>query len=217
MKRIVILASGSGSNAQAVIDAVRDGAIGAEVAAIVTNQPDAGVLRRAESAGIATVVLPLADRRDRELREAYNRELADLISAYDVDLIVLAGWMLILSPSFLDRFPDKIINVHPALLPDGEKDEVETSQGPLPALRGARTVRDALRLRLPLTGATVHFVTRAVDAGPVILREEVPVLADDDEERLHARIKSVEHRLLSQAVALILRETEKERSTWETA
>jgi phosphoribosylglycinamide formyltransferase-1 len=105
---------------------------------------------------------------------------------------------------FLDRFPGKIINVHPALLPDDGGAEIVTSRGRLPALRGAHAVRDALRHGLPLTGATVHFVTSVVDGGPVILREEVPIRADDDEQRLHERIKAVEHRLLPRAVALVL-------------
>lgn len=217
MKRIVILASGSGSNAQAVIDAVRDGEVAAEIAAVITNRPNAGVLRRADEAGIETCVLPLADRRDRERREAYNQQLADFIDGFDPDLIVLAGWMLILAPAFLDRFPGRIVNVHPALLPDDGGDVVGTSRGPLPALRGAHTVRDALREGLPVTGATVHIVTPVVDSGPVLLREEVPIYADDNEERLHERIKAVEHKLLPRAVSLVLHLDEKERLTWETA
>lgn len=217
MKRIVILSSGSGSNAQAVIDAVRDGEVAADIAAIVTNRPNAGVLRRANEAGIEVRVMPLADRRDRDLREAYNQELADVIDAFTPDLIVLAGWMLILAPAFLDRFPGRIVNVHPALLPDDGGDVVKSSRGLLPALRGAHTVRDALRIGLPVTGATVHIVTPVVDAGPVLLREEVPIYADDDEERLHERVKAVEHRLLPRAVSLVLQPEGKERSPWETA
>jgi phosphoribosylglycinamide formyltransferase-1 len=112
--------------------------------------------------------------------------------------------MLILGPEFLDRFPERIVNVHPALLPDDEGIEVLTSHGRLPALRGPRPVRDALRQRLPATGATVHYVTNAVDCGPVILREEVSILPDDDELQLHERIKFVEHRLLPRAVAMAL-------------
>ena len=122
------------------------------------------------------VSLPLIDRRDPQARETYDRRLADVVAAFAPDLIVLAGWMLMLTPPFLDRFPGRIINVHPALLPDGNEAEVMTSHGAQPALRGHQAVRDALRLRLPVTGATVHFVTLEVDSGPVILREEVPIL-----------------------------------------
>jgi phosphoribosylglycinamide formyltransferase-1 len=150
--------------------------------------------------------LPLGDRHDPVVRQAYDRRLAEVIHAFEPDLIVLAGWMLILTPVFLDRFPGRIVNVHPALLPDGGGIEVLTSHGRLPALRGPRAVRDALRRRLPATGATVHYVTTTVDSGPVILKEEVPVLPDDDEIRLHERIKSVEHRLLPRAVAMALTE-----------
>jgi phosphoribosylglycinamide formyltransferase 1 len=204
MNRLVILASGSGSNAQALLDATRSGDLAAEVAAVVSDCPDAGALRRASIAGVAAVALPIGDRRDARQREAYDRQLADVVASFEPDLVVLAGWMLILTPHFLDRFPGKIINVHPALLPDGGETEVLTSHGSLPALRGARAVRDALRKHLPVTGATVHHVTTDVDAGPVILREEVPILPGDDEERLHARIKAVEHRLLPRAVAMVL-------------
>jgi phosphoribosylglycinamide formyltransferase 1 len=203
-QRIVVLASGSGTNLQALLDASACGTLEAEVAAVVSDRAGAGALRRAEAAGVATVSLPLADRLDPGVREAYDHRLARVTSAFEPDLIVLAGWMLILGPVFLDRFPGRIVNVHPALLPDGEGIEVLTSHGRLPALRGPRTVRDALRQRLPATGATVHYVTNAVDCGPVILREEVPILPDDDEIQLHERIKSVEHRLLPRAVTMAL-------------
>ena len=169
------------------------------MAVVVSDRADAGALRRAAAAGVATVSLPLADRRDPVVREAYDRRLAAVIGAFEPDLIVLAGWMLILGPRFLNTFPGRIVNVHPALLPDGDGVEVLTSHGRLPALRGPRTVRDALRQRLPATGATVHYVTSVVDCGPVILREEVAILPDDDEVGLHERIKSVEHRLLPRA------------------
>lgn len=204
MKRLVVLASGSGSNAQALLDATRSGVLAAEVAAVISDRADAAVLRRASFAGIAAVSLPLADRRDTRRREAYDRQLAAVVAAFRPDLVVLAGWMLILTPEFLDRFPGKIINVHPALLPDNGDGDVLTSKGRLPVLRGARAVRDALRKQFPVTGATVHLVTNDVDAGPVIVREEVPIFPDDDEERLHERIKAVEHRLLPRAVAMAL-------------
>jgi phosphoribosylglycinamide formyltransferase-1 len=202
--RIAVLASGSGTNLQALLDATVCGTVSAEVAVVVSDRAEAGALQRAAAAGVATVLLPLADRRDPVVRETYDRRLAVVTGAFEPNLIVLAGWMLILGPRFLNTFPGRIVNVHPALLPDGEGTEVLTSYGYLPALRGARTVRDALRQRLPATGATVHYVTNAVDCGPVILREEVPILPDDDEVQLHERIKIVEHRLLPRAVAMAL-------------
>jgi phosphoribosylglycinamide formyltransferase 1 len=204
LRRIAVLASGSGTNLQALLDAVTGGTLDAEVVVVVSDRAEAGALRRAMVAGVPAVSLPLADRRDPAVRLAYDRRLAELLRDFQPDLIVLAGWMLILSPEFLHAFPGRIVNVHPALLPDGGGIEVLTSHGRLPALRGPRAVRDALRQRLPATGATVHYVTTTVDSGPVILREEVPVLPDDDEVRLHERIKAVEHRLLPRAVAMAL-------------
>jgi phosphoribosylglycinamide formyltransferase 1 len=204
LRRIAVLASGSGTNLQALLDAAACGTLEAEVVAVVSDRANTGALRRAAAAGVAAISLPLADRHDPVVRQAYDRLLAEMLRAFEPDLIVLAGWMLILTPELLGRFRGRIVNVHPALLPEGEGIEVLSSQGLLPVLRGPRVVRDALRRRLPVTGATVHYVTTAVDSGPVILREEVPVLPDDDEVRLHQRIKSVEHRLLPRAVTMAL-------------
>ena len=204
--RISVLASGSGTNLQALLDATACGTLRAEVAVVVSDRADAGAIQRAAAAGVAAVSLPLADRRDPVAREAYDRRLVQVLRAFAPDLIVLAGWMLIITPAFLETFPRRLVNVHPALLPDDGGAEVRTSHGRLPALRGPRAVRDALKRRLPVTGATVHYVTTTVDSGPVILREEVPVLLEDDEVRLHERIKSVEHRLLPRAVAMALAE-----------
>ncbi|MCC6313765.1 MAG: phosphoribosylglycinamide formyltransferase [Thermomicrobiales bacterium] len=203
MKRIAALASGSGSNVQALLEAARAGALAAEIAVVVADRPS-GALERAEAAGVQALCLPLRDRRDIAARGAYERRLADALEPFAPDLIVLAGWMLVLSPVFLDRFPGRIINLHPALLPDGDEDAVETSHGPQPAFRGARAVRDVLRAGMPVTGATVHWVTPRCDVGPAIAREEVLVRSEDDEAALHARIKAIEHRLLPRAVALAL-------------
>jgi phosphoribosylglycinamide formyltransferase-1 len=206
MHRLAVLASGSGTNLQAILDAIAEGELEAEVAVVVSDQPGAGALARAASAGVPAVSLPLACRRDAAARQAYDRQLADVVAAFAPDLVILAGWMLILSPEFLQRFPGRVVNIHPALLPNDGGEEVTSSQGILPALRGPRVVRDALVQRLPVTGATTHWVTATVDAGPVILYEEVAIAPDDDEMRLHERIKHVEHRLLPRAVALALEE-----------
>lgn len=204
MKRIVILASGSGSNAQAVIEACHRRELEAEVVAVISNVEGAGALERATSLGIEAILLPSPPLRDVQRRAVYDRELACEVAALDPDVIVLAGWMLILGPAFMEAFPGRIINVHPALLPDDAGDCVATSRGNLPTLRGAHAVRDALSARLPLTGATVHLVTQDVDSGPVLLREELVILAGDDEVSLHARIKEIEHRLLPLAVAMLI-------------
>jgi phosphoribosylglycinamide formyltransferase 1 len=204
VKHLAVLASGSGTNLQALLDAIAAGTLDTGIAVVVSNRGDAGAVCRAQDAGVPTVVLPLVGRRNPALRSVYDRQLADVVSAFAPDLIVLAGWMLILGEVFLDRFPGRIVNVHPALLPDDDGSDVVCSRGVIPALRGPRVVRDALSQHLPVTGATVHVVTTTVDAGPIILREEVPVHPDDDEASLHARIKGVEHRLLPRAVALTL-------------
>lgn len=210
MKRVVILASGSGTNAQAIFDAAERQELDARVVLLVSNRVNSGAMSRAQAAGAATLYLPLSNRRDPQIREAYDRQLADAVASFQPDIVVLAGWMLILTPAFLARFPGRIINVHPALLPDGDDAEVLSSQGRLPALRGPRVVRDALALQLPLTGATVHYVTATVDSGPVILQEEVPIYPGDDEGALHQRIKEVEHRLLPRAANLALAAAQEE-------
>ncbi len=205
MRSIAVLACGGGSNLQALLDASASGTLGATVTVVVADRP-CGALERAEAAGARAVLLPMAAavRRDPDARRAYDECLADVLAVFAPDLVVLAGWMLLLSPEFLARFPGRVINVHPALLPDDGGDVVATSRGAIPALRGGHAVPDALRAGLPVTGATVHVVTDDLDAGPVLLRDEVPILPDDDEATLHARIKAVEHRLLPRAVASLL-------------
>ena len=214
MKRIVVLASGSGSNLQALLDAVQAGELHVKIAGVVSDRPEAGALRRAERAGIPAASVPLHDRRSTVARAEFEQQLADEIAAFEPDLLVLAGWMLILGQPVLERYEGRIINVHPALLPDGPGDEIESSCGPVPVLRGAHAVRDALRHGLPVTGATVHVVTQEVDTGPVLLREEVPILDGDDQVRLHERIKQIEHMLLPRAVALALANQVEEKSSW---
>lgn len=214
MKRIVVLASGSGSNLQALIDAVEAGTLQASIVAVISDRPEAGALQRAECAGIPAVAVPLSDRRSVAARAEFEERLAATIAAFAPDLVVLAGWMLILGQPILERYHGRVINVHPALLPDGPGEACASSRGLVPVLRGAHAVRDALRQGLPLTGATVHVVTPIVDTGPVLLREEVPILDGDDQARLHERIKRVEHVLLPRAVALALENQAKEENSW---
>lgn len=216
MKRIVVLASGSGSNLRALIDAVEAGRLQATIAAVISDRPEAGALQRAEQAGIPAVTVPLPDRRSVAVRTEFEHRLAGVIAGFAPDLVVLAGWMLILGEPVLERYQGRVINVHPALLPDGPGDEVACSRGLVPVLRGAHAVRDALLQGLPLTGASVHVVTPVVDTGRVLLREEVPILDGDDQARLHDRIKRVEHELLPRAVAMALENQAAEESTWRT-
>ena len=182
-RRIVVLASGSGSNAQALLDAED---LGGDVVAIVTDVEGAGALKRAEAAGAQAVCV---DRSGYANRAEWESALADAVAALQPDLVVLAGFMRILSGAFVRRWP--LLNVHPSLLP---------------AFPGAHAVRDALDYGVKVTGATVHFVVEEVDAGPIVLQEAVAIEADDDADRLHERIKSIEHRLLPAAVELFCRD-----------
>jgi phosphoribosylglycinamide formyltransferase-1 len=180
MKRLVILASGNGSLAQAIFDADL-ASQGAEVVALICDQPEAYVLQRAELRHIESYLIPMV--ADRNL---WNIELENLIAALRPDLVVSAGFMKILSAEFVNYFPT--INSHPALLPD---------------FPGSHAVRDALAAGVTVTGTTVHWVDAGVDTGPIITQMEVPVLPGDDEASLHERIKKVERGLIVATIALI--------------
>jgi phosphoribosylglycinamide formyltransferase-1 len=195
--RIAVLISGSGSNLQALIDASESGQLpGVEIVLVVSNQPDAVGLQRALKHKLPTLYLPWKQREEAEAR------LTAILRLFQVDLIVLAGWMRIFTARFVTQFPRRMINLHPALLPDdGMSKTYITSSGiEVPALRGLHVVQQALDAGLPVTGSTVHYVTPEVDAGPVICREEVVIEEGDTEEMLHERIKRVEHRLIVEAV-----------------
>ncbi len=181
--RVVVLVSGSGSNLQSLIDTVHEAGGPIEIVLVVSSRPGVPALARAERAAIPTRVVAL-EGRERDARDA---ELADVVAAAEPDLVVLAGWMSILSGVFLDRFPDRVINLHPSLLP---------------AFPGLHAIEQALAWGVRYTGVTVHFAEEVVDGGPAILQEPVPVMYGDDEEALTARIREVEHRLVPEAVRL---------------
>lgn len=177
MGRVIgVLVSGAGSNLQALLDA------GLPVAAVASNTDGAPALVRAEAAGAETAVFRLEDYPDRDDRDA---AMADWLAGRGVSLVVCAGYMHLLRPVFLERFPDSVLNVHPALLP---------------SFPGAHAVEDALAAGVTETGASVHLVDEGVDTGPVLRQEAVPVLPGDTAETLHARIRAVEHRLLPEVV-----------------
>lgn len=182
MKRIVILASGSGTLAQAIFDAHATGKISADIVAVISDQKDAEVLQRAERAKIETFTIPmLADRGE------WDRELETLIAALRPDLVISAGFMRILSHRITEKF--RIVNSHPALLP---------------AFPGAHAVRDALAAGVSETGTTIHWVDAGIDTGPIIAQEKVRVLPGDTEESLHERIKIVERGLIVATIASLL-------------
>jgi len=173
---IGVLVSGGGTNLQALLDD------GLPIVAVASNAAGAGALARAAAAGVATAVFPLESYADREARDG---AMASWLAGEGVELVVLAGYMHLLTPPFLDTFSGRIVNVHPSLLP---------------AFPGARAVEDQLAAGIAESGATVHLVDEGVDTGPVLAQERVPVLPGDDAESLHERIKSVEHRLLPRVV-----------------
>ena len=182
---IAVLASGAGTNLQAIIDRLHaspDSPV--EIMLVVTSSGDAAAAARARDAGIPTAVVDRDEYADREDRD---RALADVVDAVEPRLVVLAGWMSILTPWFLDRFPDRVINLHPSMLP---------------AFPGMHAIDDALAWGVRFTGVTVHFADPEVDGGPPVLQEPIPVDPDDSAESLRERVREVEHRLLTDAVAL---------------
>ena len=213
--RLGVLISGSGSNLQAISEAIESQQLpGVEIALVVSNKADAYGLRRALKHRLPAIYLPSRQRNvgaqciapnfntpESTMSESESR-LTTLLQLFQVDLIVLAGWMRILSAAFLEQFPQRIINIHPALLPDdGTGSTFTTKNGTqIPAFRGLHAVQQALDAGVKITGSCVHFVTPEVDAGPVICREEVAIAEGDTEETLHERLKVVEHRLIVKAV-----------------
>jgi phosphoribosylglycinamide formyltransferase-1 len=195
--RVAVLASGSGSNLRALLEDQQ----GYRIVVVICDRPGAGALLHAERAGVAALCLPLRSPRDLALRAAWEQEVATNLASHAPDLIVMAGWMRVMSEGFVNQFRDRIINQHPALLPEDNAPDYQLADGSrIPAIRGAHAVRDALRLGITRTGCTVHWVTPDVDVGPVLARAEVPVLPDDDEQTLHERIKGHERRLIVDVV-----------------
>jgi phosphoribosylglycinamide formyltransferase-1 len=181
--KVVVLASGSGTLMQALIEATRRPGYPAEVVAVGTDRDGAEALAKAERAGVPHFTVRLSDHPDRA---AWDKALAEAVAAYSPDLVVSAGFMKLLGPNFLARFENRVINTHPALLP---------------SFPGMHAVADALAMGVKVSGSTVHFVDAGMDTGPIIAQEAVVVETDDDEARLHERIKVAERRLLVDVVA----------------
>jgi phosphoribosylglycinamide formyltransferase-1 len=183
--KMVVLVSGSGTNMEALVDACERGDVPGEVVAVLADR-DCLALRAADKRGIPAETVDFASF---DSREAWSEALRDAVARYEPELVVSAGLMRITSPVFVDAFSDRLINLHPSLLP---------------AFPGPRPVRDALRHGVRVTGTTVHFIDYEVDHGAILLQEAVRIEAGDTEEALHERIKAVEHRLLPHACRLIL-------------
>jgi phosphoribosylglycinamide formyltransferase 1 len=182
MKSFVIIISGRGSNMQSILDAQLPG----RCAAVISNRPDAVGLEWAAARGVSTVVV---DHKAHPSRESFDAALADEIDRHAPDLIVLAGFLRVLGDAFVRRYEGRLINIHPSLLP---------------AFPGLRTHAAALALGVKLHGATVHFVTPSLDSGPIVIQAAVPVLADDTEESLSARVLVQEHVIYPEAVRWFL-------------
>jgi phosphoribosylglycinamide formyltransferase 1 len=182
--RIAVLVSGRGTNLQAILDQLH-GREGIAVVGVASNVPDATALERARRSGVETGVFPVDEHADREERDL---AIARWLTERDVDLVVLAGYMELLSADFVRRFEHRIVNVHPALLP---------------SFPGLDAVGQALAHGVRVTGVTVHFVDEGVDSGPIILQRPIPVPANRDREELEAAIHAVEHEMLPEAIRLI--------------
>ena len=181
-KRLIVLISGGGSNLQAFIDLCASGDLNATVVAVISNKPDAGGLNRAAAKNIPNLII---DHRNFENREAFDQALSEMIDSFAPDLIILAGFMRILTAEFVNHFDGKLINIHPSLLP---------------AYPGLYTHRRAIEAGDKEAGATVHFVTSELDGGPAIIQARVPIEKSDNEQTLAAKVLQFEHKIFPEAV-----------------
>jgi phosphoribosylglycinamide formyltransferase-1 len=182
--RLAVMASGNGSNFEAVVQACRDGSLDAQVEVLIVNNGRCGAVARAERLGIPH---RLIDHRSHPDRESLDRALIGVLRDHGVDMVVMAGWMRIVTPVLIAAFPGRLVNIHPSLLP---------------SFRGMDAVGQALEAGVTITGCTVHLVTEAVDAGPILVQAAVPVLRDDTPGSLAARIHIQEHRILPLGITI---------------
>ncbi len=181
--KLAVLASGRGSNFHSIVREIEDGTLDAVIEILISDRPDAEALKRAEEHGIETRHIPY----DKNNRRAFEEKAGDLIEEKGCDLVILAGFMRLLTPYLVGRFEGRILNIHPALLP---------------AFKGLDAQRQALEYGVKITGCTVHVVTEDMDAGPIVAQRAVPVLDDDTEESLSARILEEEHKLYPEAIRI---------------
>jgi phosphoribosylglycinamide formyltransferase 1 len=185
-RRLGVIISGRGSNLQSIIDAIAERTLDATVAIVISNRSDAAGLQRARDAGIEAVHL---SPRDYAGRDAYDKALAELLQTRQVELVCLAGYMRLVGDLLLEAFPNRVLNIHPSLLP---------------SFPGLEAQRQAIEHGVTVSGATVHLVTAELDAGPIVLQSCVPVLSGDTVDSLAARILIEEHRIYPQAIRLVL-------------
>ena len=185
-RRLAVLISGRGSNLQSIIDAIARGDLDATIAIVLSNRPEAGGLQRAHDAGVETLVV---GAREFVSRDAYDRAVADVLRSRDVGLVCLAGFMRLIGAPLLDAFPNRMLNIHPSLLP---------------SFPGLDAQRQAIEHGVRVSGATVHLVTAELDGGPIILQSSVPVLDGDTPDTLAARILIEEHLIYPEAIRMVL-------------
>jgi phosphoribosylglycinamide formyltransferase-1 len=182
VKRIAVFASGFGSNLQAIIDYDKDHGLNGEIALVFSNNKDAFALERAKESGIKSVFL---DPSDYGTREEFDKKIVELLEEEKIDLVVLAGYMFLVSPIFVSKFKNRILNIHPALLP---------------SFKGTHGIKDAYEYGVKVTGVTVHFVDEGLDSGPIIIQRAVNIDQDESMEELEEKIHRVEHKIYPLAV-----------------
>jgi phosphoribosylglycinamide formyltransferase-1 len=187
--RLAVLVSGSGSNLQAIIDAKQRGELAADLTVVISNRPGVRAIERAKTAGVEALVI---DHKHYTDRLAFDEALHEALTVRRVDLVALAGFMRLLTPTFVSRWRGRLVNLHPSLLP---------------AFPGAHAIHDALTAKAARTGVTVHFVDEGTDTGPIIAQASVDIAQDDTEESLAARIRAEEHRLYPRALDALARGT----------
>jgi phosphoribosylglycinamide formyltransferase-1 len=182
--KLGIMASGNGSNFDVVAQAIQDGQLNAQIQVLIYNNPSAKAAVKAANRGVEAVLL---NHRNYKSREEFDEKIVQTLRHYNVEWVIMAGWMRLLTSVFMDAFPDKIINIHPSLLP---------------SFKGIHAVEQALASGVKITGCTAHIACLEMDSGPILMQAAVPVLPDDTAETLHARIQIQEHRILPLAIAL---------------
>ncbi|WP_193196907.1 phosphoribosylglycinamide formyltransferase [Nostoc sp. MG11] len=182
--KLGIMASGNGSNFEVVAQAIQDGQLNAKIQVLIYNNPSAKAALRAANRGVEAILL---NHRNYKSREEFDAQIVQTLQKYDVEWVIMAGWMRLVTEVLIDAFPNKIINIHPSLLP---------------SFKGVHAVEQALASEVKITGCTAHIACLEVDSGPILMQAAVPVLPDDTSETLHARIQVQEHRILPQAIAL---------------
>ncbi|AFY58799.1 formyltetrahydrofolate-dependent phosphoribosylglycinamide formyltransferase [Rivularia sp. PCC 7116] len=182
--KLGIMASGSGSNFEAVAQAIENGQLNAEIKVLIYNNPDAYAAVRADKRNIAAVLI---NHRDYKHREELDKQIVQTLCQHDVEWVIMAGWMRLVTQELIDAFPQKIINIHPSLLP---------------SFKGVKAIEQAIKAQVKITGCTVHLVSLEMDSGKILMQAAVAVLPDDTPDTLHTRIQIQEHRILPAAIAL---------------